>query len=304
MQKVIDNPDQYSAEAKQTAEEILAQMGEQVKGQELANQELMAGKTRTRTKDEAYNAAFEEAKISDPEAAIAMSPLVREERAEKKLDAEIKYRNETQKRLEAKADADAERRERSEQRAAEYQTAIANVRSEQEARLLKADRRKDLETNLKDLRKDLDRIDDQMKEADPATKNSLIIRRKNIEDEIGQYRGALANPNYEMPEIAKPSPTKEAIDYLKKNPDTASMFESTYGVKADQFLTAPEVAPTVAAKPSNVIPPAPTEKKWIGNKYVTTPEYKEWEAKYGKQKTQEEQDSNAGIIERLGKAKL
>lgn len=317
MTNIIANPDKYTPEQVEDAAGAIAAMNASLEKQGVANAEMVAGKTRKRSANEAANAAYDEAMISDPTAAIAMHPILREARAEKKTDAEIQDRKARSDRLEKKQDLQLEYQMAKEERLMTYQE---NQQKYQQS-LMNSNTEKEKQAAVNGMRKSteiaLDKVDSELRSLrkdlsdpgiDPSKKAELQSMKKELEAEAKRYRTAMANNGFELPEVeAAPAPfpagtVKNGYEFLGGDVKNPSSWKP---------VSASSQAATPAAQAGTPPPPDNGKKRWIGNDFVVSPAYKAWEQQYGAayqaKKAEEakiEQQKNQDIIQRLGNQKL
>jgi hypothetical protein len=251
---VLANPS-ATDEQKQAATAILAQIDEQTKAKGMINQRAVDGQTRSRTNAEAMDAAYQEALMNDPSAAIAMHPIIKDARDTKKLDSEIEDRKNRADRAEKKSDLRLDFDMRKEERLMQYQENMsmqnerireANTEKEKQ-QAINAQRaatqsalnsvEKEINANLKELADPV--LDDAKKSVINKIQSDLISERKG-------YRAALASNGFDIPkeepklynidtlsEAAKQGAIQKAID----NKDTHSDFIKTFGQDAfDKYV--------------------------------------------------------------------
>lgn len=306
--KVLADPN-ATAEQRESAAGILSQIDSQVKGQGLINQRDADGKTRKVSNDEAFEAAYRRAIAEDPSAAIAVQSIRKDDRSEKKLDADIAYQKDRNARLEKKEDDLNAWRMRSEER---RQTLAEDTlrwnKLEMEAR---TDREKQQAINgqraatlgaLNNVEKEINSLRKELADPmlDKEKKSMLEGMRDAYTREAKQYRSALAANGFDLPPMeAAPAPFE--VGTIKNG------YKYLGGDYKDQKNWEPVASDGPSAKASTrseVTPPPPEKKRWVGNEYLVTPEYEEWEKKYGAQFRSKSSAKESLIVDRLSHSKL
>lgn len=326
-------------EQRQTAQEILNQIDSQEKAQGLINRRLVEGQTRKPTSDEAFEAAYRRALAEDPTAAIAVHPIRKDERAERKLDQEVEYNRDRNARLEKKEDQmnawrmrQEERRTQFQEESLELQRKESVARTDREAQQAINGQRAATIGALNSAEKEIQALNKQMLDPMLSTEQKAAYEeiRKSLTSEAKQYRKALAAQGFELPEPEKETPTKESIEKLianRSDQNVRDAFKKRFGIDPDVYLKdLPDQTPSEKAESSRrsayeeefnqkvaadkasrnqVTIPAPPEKfKWVGNEKLVTPEFLNWEAKYKDAYKKQEDERAVDFARRMSNSKL